>query len=442
MTNQPVPEAADFESLEATCASRGGDAMLDELAASLAARGRWHAFFDLRMLQARRALGLPLAGDTGPLDEAAREKLDELSLAACREVGWPLLEAGQVAAAWMYLRAAAAPEEVARRLAAFAARVVPAAAEEGEPTAGGCEVLGIQTDETDETGEPDDEATARLLQEILGVALWESADPALGIELVLRTQGTCNAVTAYEQAVSRLPAMRQGPAARVLVEHLHAEVVRNLAFDLGRRGIDTAGPLAAATPLVALLDAAGGLADASIHVDVSHLQSVLRIARVCTDEATLRRAWELARYACRLPEEVTYPGEPPFEQVGEASRLFFAAQLGSDADAAVAFFRKAALTADPREAGTLPADVLVLLLHRLGRDTEALHAAVERPREGGQPSPLQAAGMLPTLVELAAASGQWELLLDACRRHGDEITFAATLAARQNQLAGRSQSRP
>ena len=50
--------------------------------------------------------------------------------------------------------------------------------------------------------------------------------------------------------------------------------------------------------------------------------------------------------------------------------------------------------------------------------------------------------MLPSLVELAASSGQWETLLEACRRHGDEITFAATLAARaaaQNQVAGRSQ---
>jgi hypothetical protein len=288
----------------------------------------------------------------------------------------------------------------------------------------------------------DDEEAQRLAQEILGVALWESVDPALGLALVLRTQGTCNAVTAYEQAVSRLPASRQGPAARVLVEHLHAEVVRNLAFDLGQRGIDTAGPLAAATPLVALLDAAEGLADASVHVDVSHLQSVLRIARVCTDEPTLRRAWELSRYACRLPADMTYPGEPPFENVGEASRQFFGAQLGVEPDAAVAFFRRAAATADPLEAGTLPVDVLVLVLHRLGRAAEALHAAVDRPREAGQPSSLQAAGMLPALVDLAAASGQWEVLLDACRRHGDEITFAAALAARQNQLAGRSQSRP
>jgi hypothetical protein len=55
---------------------------------------------------------------------------------------------------------------------------------------------------------------------------------------------------------------------------------------------------------------------------------------------------------------------------------------------------------------------------------------------------MQAAGMLPSLVELAASSGQWEVLLEACRRHGDEISFAAALAARaaaQNEPQGRRQ---
>jgi hypothetical protein len=426
----PAEAGPDFAALAETCRGRGPEAMLETLAGSLAARHRWHALFDLRMVEARQRLGLPLTGDVGPLAEAARERLDERSLAACREVGWPLLAEGQVAAAWMYLRAAAAPDEVARRLAELADRVMPPA----DDTGSGC---------GDSGDDSDDEETQRFAQEILGVALWESVDPALGLALVLRTQGTCNAVTAYEQAVSRLPAVRQAPAARVLVDHLHAEVVRNLAFDLSQRGLDTAAAAASDTPLVALLEAAGGLVgDPSLHVDVSHLQSVLRIARVCTDEATLRRAWELAVYACRLPDDVTYPGEPPFEQVGEASRLFFGAQLGRDVAEATAFFRRAALAGDPLDAGTLPADTLVLLLHRVGRDAEALQAAVDRPRDGGPPSGMQAAGMLPSLVELAASSGQWDMLLEACRRHGDEITFAATLAARaaaQNQVAGRSQ---
>jgi len=405
------PRATEFDRLEAVCIARGSAAMCDELAASLASHGRWHALFDLRLMQARLAAGLPASGSPEGLDEAARDRLDAASLAACREVGWPLLEAGQVAAAWMYLRAAARPKEVAARLAPLAARAVAALA-------------------AGEDGRGDEEA-ARLVQEILGVALWEGADPALGIGVVLQTQGTCNAITAYEQAVSRLPAVRQEPAARRLVAHLHAEVVRSLAADLADRGSDTAAALAGPRPLVALLAAAGGLADdPSIHVDVSHLQSVLRIARVCGDPATLEQAWELATYGCRLPEEVTYPGEPPFANVAEASRLFFGAQIGRDATEAVAFFRRTAATADPDLAGGLPHDTLVLLLTRLGRPAEALHAAIDRPRDAGQPSTLQAAGLLPTLVDLAQASGAWEILLAACRRHGDEVTFAAALAAR------------
>ncbi len=426
---------ANFQALADTCTARGPDAMLDALATSLTRRRRWHALFDLRMVQARRSLGLPLVGEAGPLDSTAQEQFDECSLAACREVGWPLLEDGQVAAAWMYLRAAAPVEEVATRLAELADRVVPSA-DSGDGD------LGPATASGDEAS--DDDETARLMQEILGVALWESADPALGIGLVLRTQGTCNAVTAYEQAVSRLPAVRQEPAAKVLVAHLHGEIVRNLASDLESRGIDAALAGAAEMPLGALLDAAGGLADdPSIHVDVSHLQSVLRIARVCTDRLTLVRCFELARYACRLPKDVTYPGEPPFENVGESSRLFYGSQLGIDAHAAVAFFRRAVAVADPLEAGTLPVDALVVLLHRLGRDAEALHVAVDRPREGSLPSPLQATGMLPSLVALAAASGQWEMLLDACRRHGDELTFVAALAAREaDQNQGMHPSQP
>ena len=71
----------------------------------------------------------------------------------------------------------------------------------------------------------------------------------------------------------------------------------------------------------------------------------------------------------------------------------------------------------------------VVLLWRLGRAAEALHAAVERPVGDGMPSTMQAAGMLPSLVELAAAAGDFEPLRRACREKGDEITFAATLAA-------------
>jgi len=360
-----------FDDLIRSCDARGIDAMLDSLAASLAAQRRWHALFDARIIQARVAVGLPPVGTSGDVPAGLRDVFDARSLAACREAGWPLLDEGQVAAAWMYLRAAAEPAQVSAKLAELAAGIEAASA-------------------------GDDEEAQRRLHELVGLALWEGVDPALGIRLVIRTQGTCNSITAYEQAVSRLPAARQQPAAAALVEYLHQELCTNLAADLDRRGIPLPAAHAISPSLPALLAAAGGLeGDPSVHIDVSHLQSVLRIARVCTDEPTIRRCHELACYGCRLPEDVTYPGEPPFEKVAEASRLFYGAQLGND----------------------------------LGRPAEALHAAVERPASDGMPSTMQASGMLPSLVELATAAGDFEPLRRACREQGDEITFAATLAA-------------
>ena len=399
-----------FDRLRDTSAAAGDLAMLDALAASLAERRRWHALFDARIMQARVAVGLPPVGGPGEVPPATRDRFDELSLAACREAGWPLLEEGHVAAAWMYLRAAAEPAEVAARLAAVAEAL------EGTPAG--------------------DDESSRQVQEILGVALWEGVDPALGISIVLRTQGTCNAITAFEQAVSRLPATRQRPAADVLVAHLHDEVATGLRQHLGQVGRHrdaAAGAAAESGSIPALLDAAGEFP--GLCVDVSHLQSVLRVARISVAEPTIRRAWELATYASRLPADVVYAGEPPFENVGEASRLFFGCQLGHDVDRAVRFFRAAAATADPGS-GALPADTLVLLLARIGRPAEALHAALARPRDDGMPSPLQAAGALPGLVELAAASGEWELLRRACRERDDEITFAATLVAERQKTQG------
>jgi hypothetical protein len=424
MNDNPSDHDDIFAHLAAAADTGGTDAMFETLAASLTGRRRWHALFDLRLLETRISLGLPATGDltgspTGALGDvlpAQRDELDERSLAACREVGWPLLDEGQVAAAWMYLRAAATPADVARKLATLAEGLLAA------------------------PGVFDDEDASARLQEIVHVSLWEGVDPALGISLVLRTQGTCNAITAYEQAVSRLPARRQEAAAGVLVRHLHREVAAALTADLADRGAtvvnaDAATPAMPAIPsmlpLLERLREVGGVDDASIHVDVSHLQSVLRIARVCTDPDVIREAWELACYACRLPAEMVYPGEPPFENVGESSRQFFGPLLGHDVDRAVGFFRRAAARARIEESGTLPADTLVLLLTRLGRPTEALHAALERPAEGPMPSAMLASGMLPSLVELAAAADSWDALLTACQTRGDEITYAATLAARQ-----------
>jgi len=74
-----------------------------------------------------------------------------------------------------------------------------------------------------------------------------------------------------------------------------------------------------------------------------------------------------------------------------------------------------------------------VLLWRLGRPAEALTAILERPADPGMPSMMQAVGMLPSLLEIAAAARDWTALKQACRDRGDEITFAAAIAAERHQ---------
>ena len=382
--------------------------MLAALGDELTRERRWHALFDLRLIEARLAEGLPAVGDAGTLAPEVRDAFEERSRQACLEVGWPLLDDGQVAAAWMYLRASAELDEVAARLEQLTASLA---------------------------GRDEDDDARRLLEELVHVALWEAVSPPLGLRLLLAHNGTCNTVTAYDQSVSRLPPVRQAPAAAVLIDHLTAELIANLQSDLSRRGIDVAG----IHTLPGLVEAAG---DPSLslgpHVDVSHLHSVLRFARACSDRSMLQKSLELAHYADRLPEELRYPGDGPFTEVAKASRLFFAACLGEEVDQAAAFFsEQAGIASSGGSAGSrgpleqLAVEYLIVLLARAGRPAEALEIALAHLPRGGE----QAAttGLVPPVVELAAAAeaqqpGSMQRLLDACRDRGDAVTFAQTLA--------------
>ena len=411
--NTPLPSAL-FDQLTRTASDQGVTAMLTALGEELTRDRRWHALFDLRLMQARRAEGLPVVGDAGTLSPEVRDAFEERSRQACLEVGWPLLEDGQVAAAWMYLRASAELDEVAARLEQVAASL------EGR----------------------DDDDARRLLEELVHVALWESVNPPLGLRLLLAHNGTCNTVTAYDQAVSRLPPAKQAPAAAVLVEHLTAELIANLTHDLTRRGIDVHGVDTLPGLLAAVGDPSQPLGP---HVDISHLHSVLRFARVCSDAEVLRKSLDLALYADRLPEELRYPGDGQFTDVAKASRHFFAGCLGESVDEAAAFFREqAGIAADGTRTAPdsprgpleqLAVEYLIVLLSRGSRPAEALGVAlVHLPRGGEQAA---TTGLVPPVVQIATAAevrqpGSMQTLLDACRERGDAVTFAQALAAQPN----------
>ncbi len=412
MKNMPDNNSIDIASLATelttTLEANGIDAMFQKLENSLRHSRRWHSLFDAHLLRARTTLGLPLVGPVTDADKATKKKLDEETIAACREVGWHLLDEGQIASGWMYLRAAVETHEVVDKLSQMASQLL----------------------EQEENVNDDDEY--QPLQEIIQLALWENLDPALGIRVMLAVQGTCNAVTAYEQSVAGLPPAQQEPVAKIMVEHVHEEVFENLARDLTERALVSTNQVDEIKnrkgTLINLLETVGDLLDEdSIHVDASHLQAVLRFARICTDSADIQLAHALACYACRLPNEFRYPGDTPFTDFGESSRLFYSAQLGEEADQAISFFRHEAQQANEYEA---PAawDVLAVLASRINQPAEALGAILARPAEPGpsQNSPL--AATLPPLIELAHDAVGGEKLRAACIERDDLITFAASLA--------------
>ena len=394
--------------LTATLEDHGTDVMFQKLEDSLRHTGRWHSLFDVQLLRARASLKLPLAGPLTNTDATAKKTLDEKTIAACRAVFWKFFDEGQIASGWMYLRASVETHEIVERLGHIASRLL----------------------EQEESATNDEEY--QPLQEIIQLALWENLDPALGIRVMLAAQGTCNAVTAYEQSIAGLPPAQQEPAATIMVQHLHDEIFENLSRDLTERKLVDSAVIdevkARQGTITDLLKAAGGLSDEeSIHVDASHLQAVLRFARICTSVHDLQQAYALACYACRLPTDFQYPGETPFTHFGEASRLFYSAQLGEETDQAIAFFRHEAEEANEYE-GPAAWDVLAVLAARINRPAEALDAILARPTEIAHTQNSAIAATLPPLIELSHNAAGGEKLRAACIERADIITFAASLA--------------
>lgn len=374
------------------------DQLFDRAAQELASSGQWHRLFDLRLMQRRRELALPLEyrGSIDDVDEPLRQRLEAGYVAACREVGQLLLEANRLREAWMYLRPAGDKEAVRKYLE----RVVP-----------------------------DDENADELIE----ISLYEAVDPERGFAWLLGRNGTCNSITSLEGLHGQLEPEMARACAAVLLRHVYAELQGNLRGHLHRLEGDAPSGLSVAE----LVHAHPALqADGSYHLDVSHLSSTVRFARLLTDPKMVRLAVELCDYGSRLPDDLQYPGEPPFEDAYQAHRLFFTATLGENVDAAVDYFleaaRKEATSDDAADAaaaaamgggGNTAVETLLILLERSGRHEQALEAYAELVKPGQELS-----RQAPTLLALARQCGAWERYLEICQTRDDLVGYAAGLS--------------
>lgn len=361
--------------------------LLAAAAAQLAQAGDLHRLFDLRLMQERRRLGLALDRRTplDELDEPLRTELENAYLAASREVGELFLQAGRLREAWMYLRPAGDKLALRRSLARVAA----------------------------------DDARA---DELIELALYEGVDPERGYAWLLGRQGTCSAITALDALEQQLSVAEVRACAAVLVRHVYAELQGNLRGHLHRLGGAAAADASVRTIIAAHpeLQARG-----DYHLDASHLASAMRYARLLADRSLATKAREMAEYGSRLPAELQYPGEPPFEALYEAHRLLFSATLGESVDEAQAYFAAKARAADASGPPLGAIETYLVVLSRTGRWGEALAAYRELV-----PHDRELSRYAPTLLELATHAGDWEQYAAICRERGDVTGYAAGLLTR------------
>ncbi len=372
-----------FDELAKIHEAQGPAAAIDHLISVLRTEKRFHPLFDALLMKKRFELGLGLVRPTSLKDvpEEKRDEFEKLYVNAAREIGQLLLDEKLIPQAWNYLRAINEPQKVAEAIAAL----------------------------------PEGESVG---DDVIEIALFQGICPAKGLALYLASHGTCSTITAFEQISMQLPADARRQCAQALVRKLYDDLRENVQHDVLRR--QPMNP-----PGQSLRELIGGrewlFADDSYHIDVSHLNAVVRFARsldpTCPE---LELALQLAQYGARLAKQYQYAGNPPFDEFYPAHIEYFKALLGTDRDAALAYFRSKIGEDVADTDNQLAAFTLVDLLLRLERRDEALELACRYLPESADEFGL-------SLPELCAQAGRLDLLLNLSRSKGDVVHYAAAL---------------
>jgi hypothetical protein len=374
------------------CETHGSHVALEHLADYLIERQRFHELFEIRKIQLRRRLRLPVdqwqAIDELPPDVG--QQLEQGLLEICRETGERLLQAGEVAEGWQYLEPVGDRSLVARLLRQVAV--------------------------TDEN-----------LEALIHVSVGQGIEPELGFQLVLERFGTCSAITTWESQLAIQPlAVRRGPA-RLLVSHLYEELRNRVRHAVE----DHEGKPAESGTLSGLLAGRPWLfAGLGHHIDTTHLASTVRISRILDDASAISMAIELADYGTRLHEDFQYPGQLPFEQT-YCDILEFLQTLSGKSDRAVSRLRQ--LAESQSSGGNLDAAAwYVYLLDQLGYGQQALQAYLDLVHVQ-QAECLASEDVCPGLTCLVGKYGCFEMARQGLRRHGDLTGYAAVVAIEQQK---------
>jgi hypothetical protein len=380
-------DSTQFDELERALAADGADAAVSRLCERLRENKDYASLFYALLMRKRNQLGVsPVpTGPVADLPDATHAEYEEAIRQAGRLVGDLYLQEGQLAQAWAYFRMLNEPEEVRRVLDAY------------EPK--------------------EDEDVQTLVQ----IAFYEGVHPRKGFDWILQRFGLCNAITTLSsQELAHPPEARQY-CLQALVRALYAELRERLAAEIERHD----GKPPAESSIRELIAGRNWLfGDDFYHIDLSHLSSVVQMSMHLTPCPELDMARELCEYGQRLSGRFVNPGDPPFEDLYRAIGIYLAILGGDNVEEGLAYFRKQAEQADPETIGTYPAQVLVNLLLRLERPTEAL-AVARKYLSAADNRQLSC----PSILDLCRKVGDYRTLAEVAREQGDPLHFLAGLLA-------------
>jgi hypothetical protein len=379
-----------FDQLDKTLNSEGAAAAIDRPCKALRDAKDYNSLFYALLMKKRHELGVnPVP--TGPASDLPAEvhvAYEGAIRDAAREVGDLYLKNGNLPQAWVFFRMIEEPEPVRQAV------------------------------ETYQPGADDD------VQPIIQIAFYEGLAPRKGFDMVLSRYGLCSAITT---ASGELPHSDEDKLyfVRSLVRALYNELRHRLAAEIENRFSlrPTAADEPADTPGVVskLIKERDWLfEDEAYHIDTSHLSSVVQMSMHLKPCLELNLARELCQYGQKLQGRFLGEDSPPFENGYADYEVYLSILAGDRVEEGLAHFRKKVETADPDEAGTYPAEVLVNLLLKLGRGKEAVEVARKHlsQSEGRQLT-------CPNLNELCQRYGAYETLAEAAKEHGDPVHFLA-----------------
>ena len=375
-----------YDELQKTAADSGPAAAIDRLIEVQRETNQHHKLFDALLVKKKFAMALPVTRPTSfdDVPEDRRKEFEEAYIAAAREVGQLLLDDGNIPQAWIYFRTINDSEPVRQ-------------------------AIESKLDELPQHPQYD---------EILNVALYEGASPLSGIKLMLQSHGTCNTVTSLDQMMQQLSAEQRADAAAIMVKHLYGELQNSLQYAVQQR-IPVLPPNASIRELCQGRDWL--FEEGNYHIDVSHLNAVVRFARSLPGDADeLPLAIELAEYGSKLDPKLQYEGDPPFQDFYTAHLNFLKILAGQDTDAGFAYFDKQ-LQQEPDEPDKqLIAYVTADLLIRTGRLEEAVALAGRFLQDVEDPNGF-------SFAELCREAGQFDVLESAARDSNDPLRFTVAI---------------